>query len=83
MIKASSRGFAAAIALAALMLASAAPAQTVLKQEPRMGALKEGQTVLVDDGKCPKGQIRQVVGGDHVEAGGSKRVRRTSSCVTR
>jgi hypothetical protein len=83
MIESQSCGVAAAIAFAALLVASTAPAQTVLKQEPRMGALKEGQVVLVDDGKCPKGQIRQVVGGDHVEAGGTKRIRRTSSCVRR
>lgn len=83
MIKAYSRGLATAIALAALLLASAATAQTVMKQEPPLGALKQGQIVLVDDGKCPKGQIRQVVGGDHVEAGGTKRIRRTSSCVKR
>lgn len=65
-----------------LAIGSTCQAQ-VLKQEPPMGALKEGQVVLVDDGKCPKGQLRQVVGGNHVEVGGMKRIRRSSSCVPR
>jgi hypothetical protein len=33
-------------------------AQTVLKQEPTM--MNRGAVVLVDDGSCPKGQIKQV-----------------------
>ena len=49
-------------------LAMPAAAQ-VLKQQPPMGQLREGETVLVDDGTCPKGQIKQVVGGNHVKAG--------------
>ena len=64
------------------LLASTSTAQ-VLKREPAMGKLKEGQTVLVDDGSCPKGQVRKVVGGNHTEAGGTKMVRRASSCVSR
>jgi hypothetical protein len=48
-----------------------------------MGALKEGQVVLVDDGTCPKGQLKRVVGGNHVKAGGSKLIERTRSCVPR
>jgi len=72
------------LALSTLLLAATAQAQTnVLKQEPRMGALKEGEVVLVDDGRCPKGQVRRVVGGNHVEVGGTKQVKRSSSCVPR
>jgi hypothetical protein len=33
-------------------------AQMVVKQEPMM--LNRGAVVLVDDGSCPKGQIKQV-----------------------
>ena len=33
-------------------------AQTVLKQEPTM--MNRGTVVLVDDGSCPRGQIKQV-----------------------
>jgi hypothetical protein len=30
----------------------------VLKREPSMGQLREGETVLVNDGTCPKGRIK-------------------------
>ena len=53
----------------------------VLKQEPPMGQLREGQVVLVDDGSCPAGQIKQVTGGNHVKVGGTKHVVRTYKCV--
>lgn len=54
-----------------------------LKQEPAMGALREGQVVLVDDGSCPAGQIKRVVGGNHTKVGGTKQIVRQSSCVAR
>lgn len=65
-----------------LVVFSAASA-TTLKQEPAMGAMHEGQVVLVDDGSCPAGQIKRVVGGNHTKAGGTKQTIRTSSCVPR
>ena len=71
------------IALAVVMLVSTSRAQTILKTEPPMGALREGETVLVDDGTCPKGKIKLVVGGNHVKAGGTKNIVRTRSCVAR
>jgi len=37
----------------------------ILKQEPGKGKLRAGQTVLVDDGSCPKGQIKEVKGGSN------------------
>ncbi len=37
-----------------------------LKREPPVGQLREGQMVLVDNGSCPPGQIKQVIGGNHV-----------------
>jgi hypothetical protein len=58
-------------------------AQAVLKQEPPMGQLQEGQTVLVDDGSCPKGQIKEVIGGNHVKVGGTKHIERTHRCIPR
>ena len=48
-----------------------------------MGAMREGQVVLVDDGSCPAGQIKRVVGGNHIKVGGTKQIVRTSSCVPR
>jgi hypothetical protein len=63
-------------------VASSALATTV-KQEPPMGAMREGQVLLVDDGSCPAGQIKRVVGGNHTKVGGTKQIVRTSSCVPR
>jgi hypothetical protein len=69
---------------AALLVAPLAHAQhTILRTEPAMGTMKQGQIVYVDDGKCAKGQVRRVSGGDHIDVGGTKRIRRTSSCVAR
>jgi hypothetical protein len=50
---------------------------------PPMGAMREGQVLLVDDGSCPAGQIKRVVGGNHTKVGGTKQIVRTSSCVPR
>jgi hypothetical protein len=53
------------IAAAVALLASPAHAEgpKVLSQEPERGKLHGGETVLVDDGSCPAGQIKQVTGG--------------------
>jgi hypothetical protein len=55
----------------------------IVKQEPPLGAMREGEVLLVDDGSCPAGQIRRVVGGNHTKVGGTKQVVRTSNCVAR
>jgi hypothetical protein len=55
----------------------------VLKREPAMGMLKRGQRVLVDDGRCPKGEISYVIGGDHVKVGGTQKIERTRLCIPR
>jgi hypothetical protein len=70
------------VSAAVLTLVTPAVAQ-ILKTEPRMGALREGQVVLVDDGTCPAGQIKQVTGGNHVEVGGFKQVKRQRRCIPR
>jgi Family of unknown function (DUF6719) len=62
---------------------NSALAQRVVKEEPPMGAMQEGEVLLVDDGSCPPGKIRRVVGGNHVKVGGTKQIVRTSSCVRR
>jgi hypothetical protein len=73
------------VVISALVMMSAASSvfATTLKQEPPMGAMREGQVFLVDDGSCPAGQIKRVVGGNHTKAGGTKQIVRTSSCVPR
>src|ERR1700690_1903534 len=60
--------------------APAAPQETpllrIVKKEPAVGLLPTGVEILVDDGSCPKGKIKKVVGGDVTL--GQARVR---SCV--
>ena len=48
----------------------------ILKKEPPIGHLPPDASVLVDDGTCPKGQIKQVIGGNMVAG-----VARKRSCV--
>ena len=74
--------FAAVFAVATTVLSGQSLAE-VLKREPPMGQLREGQVVLVDDGSCPAGQIKQVTGGNHVKAGGFKQIVRTRTCIPR
>lgn len=70
----------AAMAAAIVLLDAPAGAQ-VLKQEPPMGSMRGGETVLVDNGKCPRGQLMAVTGGNHVKAGGKSDVVRRRTCV--
>ncbi|MGD0643040.1 MAG: DUF6719 family protein [Roseiarcus sp.] len=61
-----------------LIASSASWAQTgVLTQEPPAGGLKSGEIVYVDDGHCPKGKVKQVVGADTMSG------HRTRCCVAR
>lgn len=64
-----------------ILVIGAAAATTIVKTEPPMGALKEGQVLLVDDGSCPTGQIKRVVGGNHKKVGGWKNIERERACV--
>ena len=68
------------LAIYAAALSGAAFAQEVLKKEPPSGAIKQGQIVLIDDGTCPAGQIKEVRGGKGEGPGSVKRTRR---CVAR
>ena len=60
------------------LFAVPAMAQRVLKSMPPEGSLKPGQRVLVDDGTCPAGQIRAIVGGSF-----APRLPRSDACVAR
>jgi catabolite regulation protein CreA len=60
------------------VLASTAHATTVGRVED-IADLKLGQRVLVDDGTCPAGQVKEVRGAKMTEKG----VARTSTCVPR
>jgi hypothetical protein len=63
------------VAASLFLLASAAHAQ-ILKSEPGDGALPRGKRVLVDDGSCPAGQIKEVVGGSKID-----HVARSTRCI--
>lgn len=75
------RGMFIWLGLAPLFAAAPLGAATVLKAEPPMGALREGERVLVDDGSCGAGQIKEVIGGNHVKAGGTKQIVRERRCI--
>ena len=69
----------AALALS-LALNGACDAQTVVKQEPWEGKMEPGQVILVDDGSCRKGKIKEVTGG---EIGAMNPRPRTRRCILR
>jgi hypothetical protein len=71
-----------AIGVVTTLMVSAAGAQ-ILKQEPAMGGLREGQTVMVDDGTCPKGEIKLVTGGNSRQVGGTRDIKRATACIPR
>jgi hypothetical protein len=69
------------IALTAAIGVSGLCNAQVLKKEPGAGQLPAGSVVLVDDGTCGKGKIKQVTGGSNMSggqmvAGGSPRTRK-------
>ncbi|MGY4478837.1 DUF6719 family protein [Bradyrhizobium sp. USDA 3364] len=73
-------GLVALVSAAALCaIAHSASAQQALMREGDIVDLRVGQRVLIDDGSCPAGQIKQVVGSKLSENG----VVRTRSCVPR
>jgi hypothetical protein len=55
-----------------------AGATDVLKKMPKEGDVPYGKIVYVDDGKCPKGEIKEVTGGSQ-----QKGVARKTRCVKR
>ena len=50
----------------------------ILKQMPAKGVLRQGEVVYVDDGECPPGEIKKVIGG-----GQKSGVARQVECVKR
>ena len=54
------------IAFATLLMSTPAGRSQALHSEPPQGSLPVGKRVLVDDGTCPRGEIKQVVGGDQL-----------------
>jgi len=64
--------------LALWLVATAAFAQT-FSREQDIAALRLGQRALVDDGSCPAGQIKEVMGSQMTASG----VLRTRKCIQR
>jgi hypothetical protein len=63
--------------LAALAWLSATGASADMpKKMPQDGVLSPGEVVLVDDGRCPAGEVKQVTGGNK-----AKNVPREVKCV--
>lgn len=77
------------LALAALAAASVvsrpAYAATTLPQEPPAGQFQPGVRILVDDGSCPAGQIKEVVDVATAPPPGTRvaGVRRIRHCIRR
>ena len=49
-----------------------------LKKMPKPGEIPYGKVVYVDDGECPKGEVKEVTGGSSV-----KEIPRKVRCVKR
>ena len=66
--------------LGGLSLSTAAWAQqSIVSREQDIADLRLGQKVMVDDGSCPAGQIKEVQGAQMTASG----VSRTRKCVPR
>jgi hypothetical protein len=66
-------------ALALLAFATPALAQQPVMREADVPDLRLGQRVLVDDGSCPAGQIKEVQGAQMTTTG----IVRTRKCIPR
>ena len=69
-----------ALCCGALLGSAAVPAfaEQVSREQDIVG-LRLGQRVLVDDGTCPAGQVKEVLGAQMTPAG----ISRTSKCIAR
>ncbi|MGH6805922.1 MAG: DUF6719 family protein [Ensifer adhaerens] len=65
------------LAVGAAAVAFSACSQT-LTAEPGPGKLSSGVKVLVDDGTCPTGQIKQITGGNNAAG-----ISRKRECIPR
>ena len=63
-----------AFLVAGLLPAVCAGQDVPLKEKPKTGDIPYGKIVYVDDGKCPKGEIKEITGGSQ-EKGVPRKVR--------
>lgn len=76
----------ARLGLAAALLAAgtAFAAEPMLTRDPPPGHRRPGQHVLVDDGSCPLGQVKELTGGGNVKRGSPVAgLPRQAGCVQR
>jgi hypothetical protein len=73
-----SRSFALPAGLTLCLIATAALAQA-FSREQDIPDLRLGQRILVDDGSCPAGQIKEIQGSQMTTSG----VLRTRKCIQR
>jgi hypothetical protein len=59
------------VAAFAVIVSTACGAQ-MLKKEPGAGQLAAGAVVLVDDGTCGPGKVKQVTGGSNMSMSGGQ-----------
>lgn len=62
------RSLALPAGLALVLIASSAQAQTVSREQD-IGDLRLGQKIMVDDGSCPTGQIKEIQGSQMTSSG--------------
>jgi hypothetical protein len=67
------------VMVALVLTAGPAAAQQQVSREQDITDLRLGQRVQVDDGSCPNGQIKEVLGATLTATG----ITRTSKCVQR
>ena len=77
--KAITAGALALTAFAALSLVTTSALAQTFSREQDIADLRLGQRALVDDGSCPTGQIKEVMGSQMTETG----VLRTRKCIQR
>lgn len=64
--------------LFALVSGSLAAQEYYLKKAPAEGDIPHGKIVYVDDGRCPKGEIKEITGGSR-----EKSIPRKTRCIKR
>lgn len=69
---------AAAAGFALLVPHMSQAAVEILKKEPPAGQVRYGKIVYVDDGKCPRGEVKEITGGSR-----EKSIPRKVRCVKR
>lgn len=67
-----------ATTLAFLVSAPALAEIEILKEVPKSGTIRYREVVYVDDGTCPKGEIKEITGGNR-----DKSIPRKVRCVKR